>query len=80
MKSYSCDAYPSEYISIADSVLRNEIKDLNEDDPSILQDMEEIFKIAAVREAFQKTQQTGDPRHLQNAMKASETFHCMSVP
>ncbi|CDJ39102.1 hypothetical protein, conserved [Eimeria tenella] len=68
----------SKYISIADSVLRNEIKDLNEDDPSILQDMEEIFKIAAVREAFQKTQQTGDPRHLQNAMKASETFHFLS--
>ncbi|CDJ34808.1 uncharacterized protein EMH_0092910 [Eimeria mitis] len=42
-----------------------------------LEDMEEIFELAGVRDAFQKTLETGDPRYLQAAMKASESFHSM---
>ncbi|OEH79913.1 hypothetical protein cyc_02194 [Cyclospora cayetanensis] len=63
------------HVMIADKVLRNEIKNLNEDDPSLLEDMEEVFRLAGITEAFRKTQRTNDPRHLQSAMRASELFH-----
>lgn len=61
---------------IVDKVLRNELKQMNEDDPSLFADMEEAFKAAGIREAFELSQNKGDPRHLIAAMKASETFHC----
>ncbi|XP_026189752.1 uncharacterized protein LOC34619083 [Cyclospora cayetanensis] len=68
------------HVMIADKVLRNEIKNLNEDDPSLLEDMEEVFRLAGITEAFRKTQRTNDPRHLQSAMRASELFHCTELP
>ncbi|CDI80239.1 hypothetical protein, conserved [Eimeria praecox] len=63
------------YRYIADKVLTNEIGNLNEEDPNLVADMEEVFELAGVREAFQQTLQAGDPRYLQTAMKNSETFH-----
>lgn len=49
---------------------------MSEEDPNLLADMEEIFELAGVGEAFQQTLRTGDPRYLLTAMKSSETFHC----
>ena len=60
-------------------MLKNQLENLNEEDPNLLQDMEEIFELAGLREPFEKTIQTVDPRYLQTAMKSSEMFHCKPI-
>lgn len=64
------------YVVIADKVLRNELKGMVDNDPSLLADIEEICRHTGVLEAFQKTKKNGDPRYLLEAMKTSEAFHC----
>ena len=63
---------------IADKVLRNELKTLGEYDPSLLEELEDVFNVQATREAFRRSQESGDPRQLLDAMTMSEQFHCRS--
>ncbi|KAL8432976.1 hypothetical protein Efla_001184 [Eimeria flavescens] len=65
-------------IAIADRVLRNELADMADDDPSLLADIEEVFKASGLRRDYENSQQKKDVRFLLAAMKQSDTFHFLN--
>ncbi|KAL8433279.1 hypothetical protein ACSSS7_004064 [Eimeria intestinalis] len=65
----------AKHVAIADRALKNELAGMADDDPSLLADIEEVFKAAGIGEGYEQSQRANDPRFLLAAMKKSETFH-----
>ncbi|KAL8447010.1 hypothetical protein Emag_004482 [Eimeria magna] len=68
----------SEHVAIADRALKNELADMADDDPSLLADIEDVFKAAGIVESYEQSQRSKDPRFLLAAMKKSEAFHFLN--
>ncbi|KAL8270280.1 hypothetical protein Esti_005796 [Eimeria stiedai] len=68
----------AKHVGIADRALKNELVDMADDDPSLLADIEEVFKATGIGENYEQSQRSKDPRFLLAAMKKSETFHFLN--